>query len=745
MKRIAALFLAVCLTCPFWLTATAQPTDPDVPEIGDASDAAGTEPEAPADAESTGQEVTVAETDRLALSVNLETCTVVLLNKTDGTRWDSNPAVLPEDEYTTGAVVNDIRSQLVVTYYDGAKNVASIGSYLSCVRRHSFEIRKIADGVRITYNFSRETEQFSIPVEFTLQEDALDVRIPIENIEERGEARISEIQLLPYLFRGGMGEEGYLFIPDGSGALIRFSDVKPHAAAYKQKVYGRDLATSYNYDEGDKQAIRLPVFGVSRKGGLLAVIDKNESAASVEANAVGASSSMANVYASFTYRQMDTALIAGKDWNYNEYPVVNEQPASQDMGLRIFPLDAGRSGYSDMAQIYRNYLIEQGRLTLLAEDERLDAVVEFFGRTTERRSFMGIPYDHAVAATTFDEAAAILKELQAAGGGRIGAFLYDFGGDGYPKKESWNGTVGGQKGYDRLLQIQAGQGVIYAVQDFLYEDDPSFLWLRQKNFARALSRDYLLQNHYSLSTYGIDNSHGRRYGLTQRELSERLSAFLAKQPRREGGGLALEHIGAELYSDYAEESYTERQTMLETIRALLENGADCSLAADGGNAYLLGRVKTLYEIPTASSRFDCAAESVPFYTMVLHGYANLAAVPMNVEADEETAFLQCIEAGALPSFRVTARDNIELTETGYAFLYHTGYAGLGKDMQEKLCAAAMVYQGLFDQPIIAHSRTDDLAVTTYADGTRIAVNYRTEPVQWEGATVPARGFERLPG
>lgn len=752
MKRIAAMFLAVCMMSPLWLTTMAEPIDQEesAPESGTTTEtSAGTEPEAEAEDETAvgmeGREVTVAETDRLALSVNLDTCAVILLNKTDDTRWDTNPAVLPEDAYTTGAVINDIRSQLVVTYYDSTKNTASIGSYLSCVRRGSYEIRKITGGVRITYNFSRETEQFSIPVEFTLTEDALDVRILVGDIKERGEARISEIQLLPYFFRGSMGEEGYLLIPDGSGALIRFSELRPHAASYKQKVYGRDLATSYNYDEGDKQAARLPVFGVSREGGLLAVIDKNESAASIEANPVGAASSMANVYASFTYRQMGTALIAGKDWNYNEYPVVNEQPASRDLGLRIFPLDAGKAGYSEMAAVYRNYLIEERQLTPLAEKDRLDAAVEFFGRTTERRSFLGIPYDHAIAATTFDEVAAILEDLQAAGGSRIGTFLYGFGGGGYPKKESWNSTVGGRKGYERLLQAQVGKSVIYGVQDFLYQEDPSFLWLRQKSFARVLSRDYLLQNHYSLSTYGIDNSQGRRYGLTQRELSKRLGDFLAKQLRREGAGLALEHIGAELYSDYTEGSYTERQDMLETIRGLLEQGADRPLAADGGNAYLLGRVKTLYEIPTTSSRFDCAAESVPFYTMVLHGYVNLASIPLNMEMDEELAFLQCIEAGALPSFRVTARENLALTQTGYAFLYRTGYMGMRESTLEKLGAAATLYQGLFDQPITLHSRIDGLAVTTYADGTRIVVNYGDEPAQLEGITIPARGFVRLPG
>lgn len=140
--------------------------------------------------------------------------------------------------------------------------------------------------------------------------------------------------------------------------------------------------------------------------------------------------------------------------------------------------------------------------------------------------------------------------------------------------------------------------------------------------------------------------------------------------------------------------------MLESVAPTLEKEDGRALAAEGGNAWLLGTVRTLYEIPTVSSRFDCAAESVPRFTRWRwHGYVNLAAVPFNAEEDVETAFLQCLEAGALPNFRITAKDNTVLKDTGYAFLYNTGYAGVGERLGEMLKASAALYDGLFDQPI----------------------------------------------
>ncbi|WKL00667.1 DUF5696 domain-containing protein [Paenibacillus amylolyticus] len=47
-------------------------------------------------------------------------------------------------------------------------------------------------------------------------------------------------------------------------------------------------------------------------------------------------------------------------------------------------------------------------------------------------------------------------------------------------------------------------------------------------------------------------------------------------------------------------------------------------------------------VPAGSSRFNITDEEVPFYAMVIHGYMNYAASPMNTSGDQD--LLQTVTA-----------------------------------------------------------------------------------------------------
>lgn len=55
-----------------------------------------------------------------------------------------------------------------------------------------------------------------------------------------------DIDLLEYFGAAGPEEEGYMFVPDGSGALIMFNNGKVNAPAYIGYVYGEDKTNLVN-------------------------------------------------------------------------------------------------------------------------------------------------------------------------------------------------------------------------------------------------------------------------------------------------------------------------------------------------------------------------------------------------------------------------------------------------------------------------------------------------------------------
>ena len=192
------------------------------------------------------------------LSVDPETCCVSVLDKVGNTVLSTNPDDPQEDEFTPAASLNNLRSQLIVSYYSELNVDSTIGSYLSSVKKKTFTVTWLDDArVRIDYDFSRKDEQFIIPVEYRLEDDCFQVRVLTDEIQEYGAKRISRISVTPYLLRGSVQDSGYLLLPDGSGALIENSDT---AYTLSGKMYGIDYA--YHQITGQNQEVmRLPVFG----------------------------------------------------------------------------------------------------------------------------------------------------------------------------------------------------------------------------------------------------------------------------------------------------------------------------------------------------------------------------------------------------------------------------------------------------------------------------------------------------
>ena len=59
-------------------------------------------------------------------------------------------------------------------------------------------------------------------------------------------------------------DDSYLFVPSGSGALIK-AENRAQAAKYSEPVYGEDPVSVSYADTTYNEGIRLPLFGVKDK------------------------------------------------------------------------------------------------------------------------------------------------------------------------------------------------------------------------------------------------------------------------------------------------------------------------------------------------------------------------------------------------------------------------------------------------------------------------------------------------
>ena len=148
------------------------------------------------------------------------------------------------------------------------------------------------------------------------------------------------------------------------------------------------------------------------------------------------------------------------------------------------------------------------------------------------------------------------------------------------------------------------------------------------------------------------------------------------------------------------------------------------------------------DVPVYSSQYDVEDASIPFYEIVMSGYASLYSKPLNLSGNTQEMLLRSIEYGVSPSFLLMTADGEALLDTDLDYNYSAAY-GSWEDEISDILASFQELGDVFGQRITGHRQlSDNLYATTYEDGTVIYVNYGKEAVTVEGVTVPAMGFAR---
>lgn len=270
---------------------------------------------------------TMIENESFSLTANSQSGEVILLDKRTGVSWYSNPADRDMQTDIKGINKMQMNSQLIVDYLVDGKNTRQATSAASSANKNGIRVSASADGLKVTYHFV--SENFSIPVLYSLDDKGMRARVLGGEIEETGDNQITLISLLPYFGAAGVGDEGYFLVPDGSGALIRFNNGK--RSSYQQEIYDTDGLMNVKTSKTTVQKAMLPVFGIQRNDyGLLSVISGGATACRLFAYVSGTNGSYNYIYPQFTYRQSTVVNMMSKTWYPVDITFVSPLAATED-------------------------------------------------------------------------------------------------------------------------------------------------------------------------------------------------------------------------------------------------------------------------------------------------------------------------------------------------------------------------------------------------------------------------------
>ena len=591
-------------------------------------------------------------------------------------------------------------------------------------------------GIEIT---ETETQNIELNLYYSLDKGDLVVRLPLnEIIYDRTAYPLTSLQILEMFGAAGDQDEGYLFVPDGSGALIYNNNEKLQANRYLAKVYGSDLAIQRELQVGIPEQITLPVFGIKRgETAFLSIIEEGSSMASIAADVAGRIHSYNTVSPIFTVLSRDEVSlidVAGQ----NRIFAYQQEAYQGEYRLRYKFLTGEAASYSGMAEAYRNHLVEEGHLTPL-EEKNYPLQLELIASIDKNLPVLGIPVRRTQVLTNFEEATELVQSLAEEGVEGFDVRYSSWTNHGFrqslPKSNRPHRLLGSGDELKRFRnQLSSLGGVLYLDQDFSYVYRNSLLdsFIPAWHAARFLSREVASYRPISPATM-IEDPALDPFWLLRPSLAWDLFAKWTNKIQKDypGSGVALRHLGKDLSADYDRKEEMNREDVLVGWCNELAKHADRlkvqPLMAEYGNAYLLPYVDTLLATPSKSSAYQIMDEYVPFLQMVLHGYIDYSLEAINLAADPNAQILKSLEFGALPHFILMAEDGSILKDTQYSRYYSAS-------ADDWMTRIPMIYQELKEvlgplrtQPILSHTKlAPEVTETVFQNGTAIYVNQGEE-------------------
>lgn len=734
-KRVISLLLSAALLLSVFSVANAAE--------GDTADTSVTptagEPVAAADG---FQEM--ASNSNFTLYFNSENCYIALQDKRTNTMWYSNPLV-ESDPRASGITKTHLRSQLSITYTNKNKTqVSEMNSYAGSVAKDAATSQKITNGVRVDFNFPQMS--ISIPVTYELKEDGLKATILVDEIKEN-ESQLITIGLLQYFGAGSMEDDGFLFVPDGSGAIINFNNGKTKVDAYSKEVYGEDISrrSTNSPITSRTQKISLPVFGlVSNGSGFLAEITDGAAVASINASVGGKSSSYNSVSTTMTYRISDKLSMRDQTDTASDiiYNALNHT-ALEDYSVTYHFLDSTNVTYSDLADTYRTILKEEGMTKTNSLDNRL--FVEFYGGVSKTKSFIGFLYQGKEKLTTFEEAQNILADLKGQGVDNITVLYENYSDDFFNRNLQVGlspvGVLGGKKGMQNLLNYASDSGIgIYPAANFVTMPTGGNGFSTFSDVANAVNVTPVLVYKYLLNSNMKDGSTKPTYLLAPSKYSEAADKILAAMKKYGYENLYFNSSALQLYGDYSKEG-DQREKAVEAYVTEMARLADGhSLTMSNPNAYLYAYADYITDLPLTSSDNVLFDYDIPFVQMVLKGTKGYSGNSININDMSQETFLRHIEYGADIKYTLIQAETTKLMNTEFTNLYSVTYDTFREQITERYNALKTISSEIRDASITSHERNGEVAVVRYSNGKTIYVNYGDQPATVGSVSIPAAGY-----
>lgn len=672
-----------------------------------------------------------AENDRLELYYQPSSLAIRIRDKATGYVYDSmGPAPQEGDLNATYSGMRESGFSVECRLENG-----NVRTWTITEDGAEVKTERLADGFKSRISFSGEV---GFDVQVTLTETGFTVLIPEESIgETEGSAtRLQSIYVYPFLGSSyGYENNGYLFVPDGCGALISTGQKTIATENYEKQIYGSDpgMGSFKSIDTKnmlkDAEEIYMPVFGSileERKQGIAGIVTEGDEYCKLSAQVSGIRTPYNLIQPRFILRETYQMKLnqSGSSLTSNQ-----EEKNPGSFGITYVLLSGEEADYVGIAKTYRQWLLDSGKLERSQESKDTVPVKLEVVLSEQEDGLIG---SKTVVMTTLEQTHDILRELYDAGLSDMSVVLRGYSENGAsgaaPSDFSFGGKTGSRSQWKKEINRLAELGIdvsLYADFTRGYDGIGGYGNSQQ---AQAINRTML---------QSFEN--GRFSWLSPSYAAKSLNRFAKKASDLGMTSLSVDAFGGVPYSNWNRKAVSTRADAVRLWQEADSAGMELNLYAPF--AYIWERCDAIYDMPSGSSNYYIFTETVPFMQIVLKGCIPYYSEGWNFHANAKLDLLQCVEYGAYPSWYLTFEDSVELIDTASSWIYSSQYS-VWKDSvireygEIKEALKSVSGACILDRVPLA----EDVVRVDYDNGVSIYVNYSRADWTGDGVTVGGEGY-----
>ena len=620
-----------------------------------------------------------------------------------------------EQEATTDDEGNEVNNNY--------RGISSYESLKTAFRKYLYQIfytkyqytdeelsqNQAAFGVQI----EKSVASYKVAIEYQLTEGGIKCSIINNSIYESDPRYypLFQIDILPY-FTSVINQvevdehkyttNGYMIIPDGSGAIISLNNGKQEYNQYSKRVYSTDLAYGYKVKQEETNDILLPMFGLTKNR--INDINNNriQNAYQVVVRAsTGASQtsitsqvslfidSYNRTFMSTTFRESQLVTI-GTGYYAKDITKFTTDYVRVDTVIDYYfsSSETKDFNYADVAKFYQDVLLKEGVISKAKADTTDQTVVnaEVLGIYDYTTNFLGIVYDGHDTLTTLDQSIEIMDDLKKWGAEELNLIYRGWRKAGLVNETfdnmSFGNKLGSKKSYKNFVKyIKENSVTLYPVTSFIEINKYKESYGKSRYSTRDVSSEYTVKYPYDLASNVYDKKQNAVYTLSPRFFAT-FANKLAKNYKKsnpELTGMSFEKLGSAIVGDYKKyhifyryNSVAEQLKVFDTLYA--QGITDINLNAP--YEYAIKYASNVTNLPYESTLYEVFDYSIPLYQLIFSGYVDYSGLAIN-QYDEQGIMqhlMNIFKTGSNVHFIFSYDSSSELIQTDYNYYYYTEYS-----------------------------------------------------------------------